>query len=69
MYFSESSNITYNIYNDVAFVSCLLARLNAELNIIFDLSESSLIKLLISKTFFHTTDLYVLMIRVFFNIK
>ena len=52
IYFSESSNIMYNIWNDVAFVSYLLAKLSAELNIIFDLSESSLIKLSILKTFF-----------------
>ena len=45
IYFSESSNIMYNIWNDVACVSYLLAKLNAELNIIFDLSESSLVKL------------------------
>ena len=51
IYFSESSNIMYNIWNDVAFVSYLLAKLNAELNIIFDLSESSLIKLSILKTY------------------
>ena len=45
IYFSESSNIMYNIWNDVACVSYLLAKLNAELNINFDLSESSLVKL------------------------
>ena len=48
IYFSDSSNIMYNIWNDVAFVSYLLAKLNAELNIIFDLSESLLVKLSIT---------------------
>ena len=51
-YISESSNVIYDIWNDVAFVSNLLTRLNAELKIIFDLSESSLIKLSILKTYF-----------------
>ena len=44
----------YNIWNDVAFVSFLLAKLNAELNIIFDLSESSLVKLSISNPIIKT---------------
>ena len=41
----------YNTCKDVAFDLYLLARLNAELNIFFDLSESSLIKLSILKTY------------------
>ena len=52
MYFSESSSIMYNIWKDVAFVSYFLAKLNAELNIVFDLSENSLVKLSILKTYF-----------------
>ena len=51
IYFSESSNIMYNTCKDVAFDLYLLAKLNAELNIFFDLSESSLIKLSILKTY------------------
>ena len=52
IYFSEPSNIIYNIWNDVAFVSYFFAKLNAELNINFDLSESSLTKLSILTTYF-----------------
>ena len=51
IYFSESSNIMHNTCKDVASVSYLLAKLNAELNIFFDLSENSLIKLSILKTY------------------
>ena len=62
IYLSESSNIMYNTWNDVVFVSYLLAKLNAELNIIFDLSESSLIKLSILKTYFEQHFIYMLII-------
>ena len=58
-YISEYSNVIYNIWNDVAFVSNLLTRLNAELKIIFDLSESSLIKLSILKTYFQIIYVYM----------
>ena len=52
IYWSESFKIMYNIWKDVTFVSYLLAKLNAELNINFDLSENSLIELSILKTYF-----------------
>ena len=55
----------YNTWNDVVFVSFLLAKLNAELNIIFDLSESSLIKLSILKTYFNYTYICVNYMRLF----
>ena len=41
----------HNTCKDVASVSYLLAKLNAEINIFFDLSENSLIKLFILKTY------------------
>ena len=59
IYFSESSNRTYNIWNEVKFVSYLQAKLYAELNIILDLSEKSFIKLSILKTYYLNTYIYM----------
>ena len=52
IYFSESSNNTYNIWNEVKFVSYLQAKLYARLNVTFDLSEKCFIKLSILKTYY-----------------
>ena len=51
IYLSELSNIMYKIWNEVKFVSYLIAKLNAELNINFELSESSSVKFSISRTY------------------
>ena len=45
IYCSELFNNSYNMWSDVRFVSYLLDKSYAELNIILDLSENSFIKL------------------------
>ena len=49
IYCSKLFNNSYNMWSEVRFVSYLLAKLYAELNIILDLSENSFIKLSIFK--------------------
>ena len=49
IYWSELFNNAYNMWSEVRFVSYLLDKSYAELNIILDLSENSFIKLSIFK--------------------
>ena len=49
IYCSELFNNAYNMWSEVRFVSYLLDKSYAELNIILDLSENSFIKLSIFK--------------------
>ena len=59
IYCSELFNNTYNMCSEVRFVSYLLAKLYAELNIILDLSENSFIKLSIFKPIIKSYLIYI----------
>ena len=56
IYCSELFNNAYNMWSEVRFVSCLLDKSYAELNIILDLSENSFIKLSIFKPIIKSYD-------------
>ena len=59
IYWSELFNNAYNMWSEVRFVSYLLDKSYAELNIILDLSENSFIKLSIFKPIVDWYNRYV----------
>ena len=65
IYCSELFNNAYNICSELRFVSYLLAKLYAELNIILDLLENSFIKLSIFKPIIELQIIYVNQLGVF----